>query len=133
MKVYDQTGNIFKRFALQRKDFKVEEKLDNGMIKRQLSFTYPLEDGRIFCEELITYEGERYRVKEAPVKGRYGSVVAAQDTDALSGHCIENFTAAGMTLEACVGRLWREPDGRTGTFQRTIWRHGTSRKIIRTV
>ena len=103
MKVYDQTGNIFKRFAFQRKDFKVEEKLDNGMIKRQLSFTYPLEDGRIFCEELITYEGERYRVKEAPVKGRYGSVVAAQDTDALSGHCIENFTASGMTLEACVG------------------------------
>lgn len=102
MKIYNQTGMVFKRFAFQRKDFKVEEKLDNGIIKKQISFTYPLEDGRIYCEEVITYEGERYRVKEAPVKGWYGSVVAAQDTDALSGHCIENFTASGMTLGQCV-------------------------------
>lgn len=103
MKVYDRTGEEFKSFALRRKDFKAEEKLDGFIVKKQLSFTYPLEDGRIYCEDIIEYGDERYRVKEAPAKGLFGSIVAAQDTRSLSGHPIRDFRVAGGTLLQCVG------------------------------
>lgn len=97
MKIYDQSGN-FKRPIVQRKDFKSEEKIDSGIVKKQLSFSYPLEDGRIYCEDMIEYEGERYRVKESPAKGLYGSVVASQDTDTLSGHPIQEFKGNGKNV-----------------------------------
>lgn len=102
MQVYDRKGN-FVRLVLRRKDFKVEEKLDGGIARKQLSFTYPLEDGRIRCEETIEYGGERYRVKEAPAKGYFGSAVAAQDTGGLSGFPHQAFSASGWTLTQCVG------------------------------
>lgn len=104
MKAYDQTGTVFKRLILQRKDFKVEEKIDSGIVKKQLSFSYPLEDGRIYCEDMIEYEGERYRVKESPAKGLYGSVVASQDTDTLSGHPIQDFTDTGKNVVQYVAK-----------------------------
>lgn len=104
MKAYNQTGTVFKRLILQRKDFKVEEKIDGGIVKRQLSFSYPLEDGRICCEDVIKYKGERYRVKESPAKGLYGSVVASQDTDELSGHPIQDFTDTGKNVVQYVAK-----------------------------
>lgn len=97
MKIYDQFGN-FKRPIVQRKDFKAEEKIDSGIVKKQLSFSYPLEGGRIYCEETIEYGDEIYRVKESPVKGLFGSVVASQDTDTLSGHPIQEFKGNGKNV-----------------------------------
>lgn len=97
MKIYDQFGN-FERPIVQRKDFKTEEKIDGGIVKKQLSFSYPLEDGRIYCEETIEYGDEIYRVKESPVKGLFGSVVASQDTDTLSGHPIQEFKGNGKNV-----------------------------------
>ena len=103
MKIYDQSGN-FKRPIVQRKDFKAEEKIDGGIVKKQLSFSYPLEDGRIYCEETIEYGDEIYRVKESPVKGLFGSVVASQDTDQLSGHAIQDFTDTGKNVVQFVAK-----------------------------
>lgn len=103
MKIYDQFGN-FKRPIVQRKDFKTEEKIDGGIVKKQLSFSYPLEDGRIYCEETIEYGDEIYRVKESPVKGLFGSVVASQDTDQLSGHAIQDFTDTGKNVVQFVAK-----------------------------
>lgn len=103
MKIYDQSGN-FKRPIVQRKDFKAEEKIDGGIVKKQLSFSYPLEDGRIYCEETIEYGDEIYRVKESPVKGLFGSVVASQDTDQLSGHVIQDFTDTGKNVVQFVAK-----------------------------
>lgn len=103
MKIYDKNSK-FKRFALRRKDFKVEEKIDGGIVKRQLSFSYPLVDGRIYCEETIEYEDEIYRVKESPAKGLFGSVVASQDTDQLSGHAIQDFTDTGKNVVQFVAK-----------------------------
>lgn len=103
MKIYDQSGN-FKRPIVQRKDFKTEEKIDGGIVKKQLSFSYPLEDGRIYCEETIEYGDEIYRVKESPVKGLFGSVVASQDTDQLSGHVIQDFTDSGKNVVQFVAK-----------------------------
>lgn len=90
--------NVFKRTVLQRKDFKVEEKLDNGIVKKQISFTYPVENGKICCEDIIEYDEECYRVKEAPVNEQFGTIVAMQDTDSLSGHPIQNLRGTGMTI-----------------------------------
>ncbi len=90
--------NVFKRTVLQRKDFKVEEKLDNGIVKKQISFTYPVEDGKICCEDIIEYDEECYRVKEAPVNEQFGTIVAMQDTDGLSSHPIQNLRGTGMTI-----------------------------------
>ena len=90
--------SVFKRIVSQRKDFKVEEKLDNGIVKKQISFTYPIEDGKICCEDIIEYDDEYYRVKEAPENERSGTIVAIQDTDSLSGHPIQNLRGTGMTI-----------------------------------
>jgi len=111
MKIYNQKQQ-FLRCALRRKDFKVEEKIDGFIEKKQLSFSYPLEDGRISCEDIIEYGDEYYRVKEVPVKGYFGSVVATQDTSGLSGRPFQDFTASGSTLTRCVsaalaGTGWR--------------------------
>ena len=105
MEIYGQLGTDFKRFVIRRKDFKAEEKLDNGIVRKQLSFSYLLEDGKICCEDIVEYDNERYRVKEAPMKGEWGAVVAAQDTGSLSGHPIQNFQAARITLEKCVEKV----------------------------
>lgn len=109
MKICSKTGR-FERFAMRRKNFKVEEKIEGGMAGKQLSFSYPLEDGQISCEQLIEYGEDRFRVKEAPVKGRTGSVVAEQDRDALSGHAVTLYKAEGGLLqcveEALSGTGW---------------------------
>ena len=101
MKLYGKNGE-FDRFVMQRKDFKVEGKIEGGIAKRQMGFSYPLEDGRISCEQAIEYEGDLYRVKEAPIKGRAGSIVAEQDTGALSGNAITSYKAEGWGLLQCV-------------------------------
>lgn len=101
MKLYGKNEEI-KRFLFRRKSFKVEEKLDNGIVRKQISFSYPIQDGVVKCEEMIEYEGERYRVKESPVKKNFGSVVATQDTDSLTGNAILTYTADNWTLLQCV-------------------------------
>lgn len=101
MKVYAQDGT-FKRYAFCRSDFKAEEKLENGIVRKQLNFRYPLQDGRIYCEDLIEYGGERYRVKEAPIKAGKGAVTALQDTYALSGNPIREWEAAEKNVLQCV-------------------------------
>ena len=92
----------FARAIPRRRDFKAEEKIAGGVAKKQLSFTYPLGDGRIRCEDAIEYGDEIYRVKEAPAKGMFGSVVAEQDTGALCGNAVREFKAQGLTLTQCV-------------------------------
>ncbi|MEY8428292.1 phage tail protein [Lachnospiraceae bacterium 46-15] len=102
----------FQRLVINRKDFKTEEKLDNGIAKKQISFSYPEEEGRIYCEDIIEYAGERYVVKEAPVKGTWGSVTAVQDTTELSGNPKITFSVIRKTVvqcveEALVGSGWK--------------------------
>lgn len=111
MKVYDQKHN-FLRFLLRRKDFRVEEKLEGGIVRKQISLAYPLEDGRLHCEYTIEYEGDCYRVKESQAKGLFGSVVAEQDTAELSGHIFTDFSGASLKLteyaeKALDGTGWK--------------------------
>ena len=111
MKVYDQKHN-FLRFLLRRKDFRAEEKLEGGIVRKQISLAYPLEDGRLHCEYTIEYEGDCYRVKESQAKGPFGSVVAEQDTAELSGHILTDFSGASLKLteyakKALDGTGWK--------------------------
>lgn len=99
---YKEEKGLYKKFLAGRKNFIIEEKIDNGIVKKQLSLTYPLEDGRIYCEDSLEYEGEKYRVKEAPIKGAVGTIVAVQDTEALLGNAIRNFAVQGSSLGQCV-------------------------------
>ena len=46
--------------------------------------------------------GEIYSIKESPVKGLFGSIVASLDTNDLTGRPIQNFQVSNMTLEGCV-------------------------------
>ena len=64
------TRKEFTRFIARRKGFKLEEKLDGGIAKKQISFSYPVEDGRISCEDILEYGDEHYAVKESTIKDR---------------------------------------------------------------
>lgn len=103
MKVYDQKDN-FVRFILRRRDFRAEEKLEGGIARKQISLSYPLEDGRIPCEYIIEYGDDRYRVKESQAKGLYGSVVAEQDTAELEGNVLMDFSGASLSLTGYVAK-----------------------------
>lgn len=101
MEVYGTDGT-FRKLIVRRKDFKTEERLENGIVKKQLEFSYPAEDGRIFCEEIVTHEGERYRVKEAALRGRTGTVTAQQDVYSLSGHPVASCKVREGNVAQCV-------------------------------
>lgn len=101
MKLLNTRGE-FSRFITRRKGFKIEEKLDGGIAKKQLSFSYPIDDGRIYCEDILEYGDEHYVVKESTTKGSWGSVTAAQDTTGLSGNPKASFSIQGGTALECV-------------------------------
>lgn len=100
MRLLNDAG--FKRMILRRSDFKAEEKLENGIVRKQVSFAYPLQDGRIYCEEVVEYGGEQYRVKEAPIKGSKGTVTALQDTYELSGNPLATWEVSDYNVLQCV-------------------------------
>ncbi|WP_251353790.1 phage tail spike protein [Hominisplanchenecus murintestinalis] len=106
------TRKEFTRFIARRKGFKLEEKLDGGIAKKQISFSYPVEDGRISCEDILEYGDEHYAVKESTIKGNWGTVTAAQDTAGLSGNPKASFSIQGGTVlqcarEAISGSIWK--------------------------
>ena len=111
MKLLNVSGG-FLRLIARRKNFKLEEKLDGGIAKKQLSFSYPVEDGRVCCEDILEYGDERYVVKESTIKGSWGTVTAAQDTTGLSGNPKASFSIQGGTALECVrkaisGSIWK--------------------------